>query len=86
MEVYKYIHDTFLLPIDKDPEILTAKEKQTKVEYDPNHIPQRYRKAISDVRILLMALKETVLSDEEVERNTYANLERNMDLKEACQE
>ena len=56
-----------------------------KAPYDPDHIPQRYYKVISDARILLTALGETV-SDEEVKRNAYETFEKHMDLQEACRD
>ena len=42
-----------------------------KVEYNPDRIVQHYYKQISEVRLLLTALGETV-TDEDVKRNAYA--------------
>ena len=55
------------------------------MEYDPDWIVQHYYKKISEARLLLTALRETV-TDAEVMRNAYATFEQHMDLKEACRE
>ena len=47
--------------------------------------PQPYYKAISDARILLMALGE-IVTDEKVKRNANAVFEKNKGLREACRE
>ena len=70
MEIYKHIYNNFLLPVDKDREILKAK-KILKIEYNLNHIIQHYYTAINDTRLLLTALGETVI-DNKVKRNTYS--------------
>ena len=55
------------------------------MEYDPDRIVQHYYKNISESRLLLTALKDTV-SDAEVMRNAYATFEKHIDLKEACRD
>ena len=55
------------------------------MEYDPDKIAQHYYKQISEARLLLTALRETV-TDTEVMQNSYATFEQHIDLKEACQE
>ena len=72
------------MKVDKDREILKTREL-LKVEYDPDRIVQVYYKKISETRLLLTALRETV-SDAEVMRNEYALFEKHIDLKEACQD
>ena len=84
MEIYTHIKTNFLLAVDTDQEILKTR-LLLKAPYDPDHIPQRYYKVISDARILLTALGETV-SDEEVKRNAYETFEKHMDLREACRD
>ena len=74
--------DNFLLPMDKGQGILKAKEL-LKVEYNPDRIIQHYCKKFNDTRLLLTALRETVI-DEDVKRNAYATFEKHIDLKEAC--
>ena len=74
----------FILTVDKDREILHAREL-LKVDYDPDRIVQHYYKAINEARELLTGLRETV-TDAEVMRNAYATFEKNIDLKEACRE
>ena len=83
-EVYQYMWTNFILMVDKDREILHAREL-LKVEYDPDRIPQHYYKAVNDARELLTGLRETV-TDDEVIRNAYATFEKHIDLKEACRD
>ena len=83
-EVYQYMWANFILKVDKDREILHAREL-LKVDYDPDRIPQHYYKAVNEARELLTRLRETV-SDEEVIRNAYATFEKNIDLKDACRD
>ena len=75
---------SFLLKVDKDREILKAKEL-LKVDYNPDQIIQHYYKDINKARQLLMALRETV-TDDKVIQNTYATFEKHINLKEACQD
>ena len=74
----------FILKVDKDREILHAREL-LKVDYDPDRIPQHYYKAVNEARELLTGLRE-IVSDEEVIRNAYATFEKNIDLKDACRD
>ena len=83
-EVYQYMWTHFILKVDKDREILHAREL-LKVEYDPDRIPQHYYKAINEARELLTGLRETV-TDAKVIRNAYATFEKNIDLKYACRD
>ena len=62
MEIYQHIWDNFLLPVDKDREILRAKEL-LKIDYDPDRIVQHYYKQVNDARLLITALKETVTDE-----------------------
>ena len=50
MEIYEHMWKNFLQPVDKDREILKARE-QIKVEYNPDRIVQHYYKAINDAKI-----------------------------------
>ena len=84
MTVYQHMWDNFLLKVDKDQEILKSKEL-LKVDYDSDLIVQHYYKNISEVRLLLTALRETV-TDAVVMQNAYASFEQHIDLKEAYQE
>ena len=43
MEIYQHIWDNFLLPVDKDREILQEKEL-LKIDYNPDRIVQHYYK------------------------------------------
>jgi len=83
-EVYQHMWKNFILKVDKDQEILHAREL-LKVDYDPDRIVQHYYKSINEARELLTGLRETV-TDEEVIRNAYATFEKNIDLKDACRE
>ena len=83
MEIYQHIWDNFLLPVDKDREILRAKE-QLKVEYNPDRIVQHYYKQVNDAHLLLTALKETV-TDEEIKRNAYSMFEKTHRLEGSLQ-
>ena len=83
-EVYQHMWTNFILTVDKDREILHAREL-LKVDYDPDRIVQHYYKAINEARELLTGLRETV-TDAEVMRNAYATFEKNIDLKDACRE
>ena len=84
MQVYQHMCNNFLLKVDKDQEIWKTKEL-LKVEYDPDRIVQHYHKQISEARVLLTALRETV-TDAEIMQNAYATFEQHIDLKEACWE
>ena len=55
MEIYKHMWNNFLLPVNKDREVLKTKEL-LKVEYNQDRIIQHYYKAINDARLLLTAL------------------------------
>ncbi|OEU17011.1 hypothetical protein FRACYDRAFT_239612 [Fragilariopsis cylindrus CCMP1102] len=83
-EVYQHMWTNFILQVDKDREILHAREL-LKADYDPDRIVQHYYKAINEARELLTGLRETV-TDAEVMRNAYATFEKNIDLKDACRE
>ena len=74
--------DNFLLKVDKDQEILKTKEL-LKVEYNPDWIVQNYYEQISEARLLLMALGETI-AEGDVKQNAYATFEKHTNLKEAC--
>ena len=67
MQIYTHIKTNFLLAVDTNCEVLKTR-LLLKSPYNPDHIPQQYYKVISDRRILLTALGETV-SDDEVKRN-----------------
>ena len=84
IQVYQHMWNNFLLKVDKDQEILKKKEL-FKVEYDLDRIVQHYYNKINEARLLLTALRVTVM-DEDVKRNAYAMFEKYIDLKEACQD
>ena len=84
MQIYEHMWSNFLLPVDKDREILKAKEL-LKVEYNPDRIVQHYYKAINDARLLRTALGETV-TDRDVKCDAYAMFTKHIDLKEVCQD
>ena len=70
------MRDSFLLKVDKDQEILKTREL-LKVDYDPDRIVQHYYKKISEARLLLTALRETV-TDAEVMRNSFVTVEQHI--------
>ena len=76
--------NNFLLKVDNDREILKTKEL-LKVEYNPDWIIKNYYKQISEARLLLTALRETV-TDEEVMQNVHATFEKHIHLKKACRD
>ena len=82
MQIYEQMWNNFLLPVDKDREILKAKEL-LKIEYNPDCIIQHNYKTINDAWLLLTALGEIVI-DGDVKRNAYTLFEKQVDLKEAC--
>ena len=53
------------------------------MEYNPDRIVQHYYKQVSEIRLLLMVLNETV-TDAKVMQNAYATFEKHINLKEAC--
>ena len=81
-DVYQHMWTSFLLKVDKDREILKAKEL-LKVDYDLDRIVQLYYKQVNEARQLLTALNETV-TNVEIIRNAYATFEKHIDLEEAC--
>ena len=80
MQIYQHMWSNFLLKVDKDQEILETK-KLLKVEYDLDLIVQYYYKQVSETRLLLTALRETV-TDAEVMQNEYTKFEKHINLKE----
>ena len=83
MEVYQHMWDNFLLLVDNDQEILKAKELLKVEYYKPDRIVQHYYRQTSNVRLLLTALRETVIH-EDAKHNVYTTFEKHIDLKEAC--
>ena len=79
--VYQHMWTSFLLKVDKDREVLKAKEL-LKVDYNPDPIIQHYYKQVNEARQLLTALNETV-TNADIIRNVYATFEKHINLKEA---
>ena len=65
IDVYQHMWTSFLLKVDKDREILKAKEL-LKVDYNPDRIVQHYYKYINESRQLLTVLKGIVTDEEAI--------------------